>query len=677
MKSVKILMACVCLLFVDSILGQEIKFGKVSKVELEEKFNPSDSSAVATYLYKYRRTYFEYKSGEGFNLVTSIHERIKIYNQEGFDYATKKIVLFKNGSSREKLGRLKASTYHLKNGKIEETKLNKDGEFEVALSEYRDQKSFTMPKIAIGCVIEYKYEVRSPFISNIEEFVFQHDIPVRSLTAIMDAPQYFVFRMNTRGFLLVKPESSRQNRKLNIQQRTNARGGVGSAGSGGARTTLKTSTLDYYSNITTYKMNDVPALKEEPYVNGIHNYRSSVTYELSYTEFPNTPVKTYATNWEAVVKNIYESGSFGGELKKTGYFEADVDAILGEISGETQKIEAIFNLVKSKVKWNEVFGKYTNNGVRKAYKEGLGNVAEINLMLTSMLRFAGLDANPVLVSTRANGIPLFPTREGYNYVICGVDLPEGLTLLDATDPYSTPNILPIRTLNWEGRMIRKEGASETVALYPAKSSLKRVFTNMNLSDTGALSGKIQISYDDHDAVSFRESFFKTNEEDYLDDLEKDLGQIEIDNFEAKNVSDLSKPATITYEYSLESGSEQIADKLYFIPMSFLRIAKNPFTLEKREFPIDFGYPSVTNTIATVNLPEGYQVESIPESMALALPEDMGVFNFRIVEHPGTIQLKVTTKINNAVISPLYYESLKEYYKKMIEKMNERVVLSKA
>ena len=74
-----------------------------------------------------------------------------------------------------------------------------------------------------------------------------------------------------------------------------------------------------------------------------------------------------------------------------------------------------FNFLKSKVKWNGFYGKYTDKGVRKAYKDRVGNVAEINLILTSMLRFAGLNANPVLVSSRGNGIPIFPTTNGFDY----------------------------------------------------------------------------------------------------------------------------------------------------------------------------------------------------------------------------------------------------------------------
>jgi hypothetical protein len=62
-----------------------------------------------------------------------------------------------------------------------------------------------------------------------------------------------------------------------------------------------------------------------------------------------------------------------------------------------------------------------NEGVKKAYKDKTGNVAEINLMLTAMLRYAGLNANPVLVSTRSNGIAIFPNRTAFNYVIAAVE----------------------------------------------------------------------------------------------------------------------------------------------------------------------------------------------------------------------------------------------------------------
>jgi hypothetical protein len=84
---------------------------------------------------------------------------------------------------------------------------------------------------------------------------------------------------------------------------------------------------------------------------------------------------------------------------------------------------------------------------KKKYKDKTGNVAEINLMLTAMLRYASLNANPVLVSTRSNGISFFPNRSAFNYVIA-IEVADGL-ILDATEQFSSPNILPLRVLNWK------------------------------------------------------------------------------------------------------------------------------------------------------------------------------------------------------------------------------------
>ena len=65
-----------------TVLAQDYKFGKVSKEELQEQYNPLDSSASASYLYKKRKTFFEYIQGDGFRLITEVHERVKIYNQD-------------------------------------------------------------------------------------------------------------------------------------------------------------------------------------------------------------------------------------------------------------------------------------------------------------------------------------------------------------------------------------------------------------------------------------------------------------------------------------------------------------------------------------------------------------------------------------------------------------------
>ncbi|HRV54835.1 MAG TPA: transglutaminase, partial [Mangrovimonas sp.] len=94
------------LLVVQLNFAQDIKFGDVSVEELEEKAYPNDPSANAAVLYKMRDTYYNSNANSS-ELVTEIFERVKIYNKEGFDYATRSISLFKTRSSKERLRKLK------------------------------------------------------------------------------------------------------------------------------------------------------------------------------------------------------------------------------------------------------------------------------------------------------------------------------------------------------------------------------------------------------------------------------------------------------------------------------------------------------------------------------------------------------------------------------------------
>ena len=194
--------------------SQDYKFGKVSKDELQEKFNSLDSTANATYLFKYRKTYFEYRQEEGFVLVTDIHERLKIYNQEGFSYATNSALAYKSGGVKEKVTGLKGYTYNLIKDKVSEDKLKKDAIFETEISKFRDEVKFTMPNIKNGSVIEYKYKIVSPFATNVDEFVFQHDIPVKKIEASFEAPEYYNFKLNAKGYLNIVPVKETKQDKI-------------------------------------------------------------------------------------------------------------------------------------------------------------------------------------------------------------------------------------------------------------------------------------------------------------------------------------------------------------------------------------------------------------------------------------------------------------------------------
>jgi hypothetical protein len=650
--------------------AQKIKFGKVSKAELEEKFYPPDSSANAVILYKKRRTYFDYSSEQGWTLITKVHERIKIYNKDGYDWATKEIKLYQGGSSDES-ATIKAYTFNLNNGNIEKIKLKSNQIFTKEINKYWNSKKFTMPNLTEGSVIEWSYTFRSEYFTNIDDMVFQYKIPLKYIDTEVKMPEYFVYKYRPSTYYPIKINESSKNRSLNFTYRTD-----NNNNKIGANTTLHNAKVDLNEVIYASVERNIPALKNEPFTNNINNYRSKTSFELMAYRPKNGIAKFYNKNWEDVTKTIYESSNFGGQLKKSSYFKDDLENIVSKTDPVNEKVAKIFQFVKSKIKWNEFNSKYTSKGVKKAYKEGTGNVAEINLILVSMLREAGVNANPILVSTRSHGISLFPTSKGFNYVIAGVEIQDDVILLDATEKYSLANVLPLRALNWQGRIIRKNGSSNSISLFTKKHSKETCFLNVKIDNEGVIAGVERDIYINLTALQKRSKNNSTSESELITKLEKNYDDIEIDEFKATNKEKLSKSLIYQFKFETDNQIEIIGDKMYFSPLLFHTKKENPFKLEERKFPIDFGAPWEDKFTLSIELPEGYKIESKPENAAFSLPENLGSFKFVTTTNGNKLQVLSNIKINLPVIASLYYDSLKEFYKMVVEKQLEKVVLVK-
>ena len=660
----------ILVLAASSLFSQDVKFGKISKEELLETFYEKDSSAPAAVLFRDISTDFNYLQSDGFHVITHVHERIKIYNKDGFDYATKTENLYRSTSDKESISGLKAYTYNLENGEVVKTKLKGSDTFSKSLNKFYNEEKFTMPNVKEGSVIEYQYRIDSPYSYSIDEIVLQYDIPIKKQEISVAIPEYYYFAPSMKGYLGVSPKHSSKSDKINYMSKTRSSNGKA------ARTNFNNGSIDYQTNVTKYVMNEVPALVDEPYVNDMDNYRCAVNYELQFVQFPESIRKDYTTTWEKVIKTIYNSDQFGKQLSSSSYFKEDLLALINGVDGQLEKTAAIFSHVQQRMTWNGYRGYYTDKGVKTAYKEKSGNTADINLILVAMLKEAGIEANPVLISTRDNGVPMFPTREGFNYVVVAVELNGNSVFLDASNKYTKPNLLPTRALNWFGRIIKEDGTSSSVSVFPKKRSREASMMMVNLNTDGTIEGKLRKSYTDYRAYMFRNSYENVNEEDYLEKFENDNNGIEVSNYEVKNKNSIGKPITESLDFFMDGQAEVIGNKLYFSPLFYNVIKENPFKLEERNYPIDYAYPWEEKYIMNISIPKGYKVVSLPKSAILALPDNLGSFLYHIAEKDNVIQLKVDIKMNMAVIPAENYSAIKELYKKVVEKETEKVVLSK-
>ena len=651
--------------------AQNYKFGKVSKAELEEQFYPKDSSANAAVLFKNRRTYFQYIQGKGFSVITEVHERIKIYNKEGYDWATKEIRFYSSSSSKsERVILSAAKTYGLEDGKVKSYKFKKGKVFLEKENKYWSKKIFTMPNLTEGCVVEWKYKLISPYKS-IDKLNFQYSIPIKRVQCKIEIPEYYIFNLKSLGFEPVRSVKSTKRGAITITNKSRSSGRTNVV-----KTNYSSQKIEYSINILEVSRDFMPALKEESYVNNINNYRTSIKYELSAVNWPNEIIKYFSKSWDDVAKTILNRSSFGGEMHKKSYFKKDLDLLRVSSTNKQELLNNIFNFVKNKVKWNGYNGLNTDKGVKSAYKNGIGNIAEINLILTAMLREAGFAANPVLVSTRSNGVPVFPTIDGFNYVVVGVEKMGDLLLLDASEKYSVPNSLPFRTMNWKGRIVRDDKTSNWVPLIPEKHSKKEYMVSVVLNDDEEITGFVRTKYSNKAALQYRKSNNAFSDDELLEEVDEKYKNIDVSLVKLKFKEDVYKPVIESMKFSSEDLLEEINGDVFLKPLLFLGETTNPFKMKQRVYPIDYGAPWTNNYAISIKIPENYKVVSVPESVKLVLKEDMGHFVIQVKEQNGSISVKASLSINTGMIPASDYELLKDFYNKMLKKMNEKIVLEK-
>lgn len=658
--------------------AQDVKFGKVSKIELEKSISEIDSNANAEFLYKKEHVYYSFTKARGFIQKRDVHLRIKIFNKEGLKWATHSIRLYNESTENAtKIFDKKGYTFNLENGKIEKTKLSNDNLFEEKIDDFWKKVSFALPNVKEGSIIDLKYQLQTPFIS-IDDIYAQDLIPIKKLDVVVKIPEYFNFNktINLRASFYPKLIETIEGRDEQIIS-ASVSGTQIHAESYGNTLSSNTSTINFNENVTTIAHDNIPAIKENSYVDNIRNYIAKVVWEYAFFKGPDGTFKDYSSNWDKVSKTIYESDSFGSQLNKTGYFESDLMANMPNTSDTSQKIAYVLQFLKSRVSWNNYYGKYTIKGVRKAYKEGNGNVAEINLMLTAMLRHVGLDANPVLLSTKSHGIPLSPTIDGFNYVITAVELHNNVILIDGTDPYAIPNVLPKRVMNWNGRIIRKSGSSTWVSLEQKKAVIDSKSLNYEITSDLNIVGKITELKTLQLGVNERKKISKLSDEEKIKKIEDQDFDITIEDLVIKNQDHISKPLLKSFSFNSDELIEKIGDKIYISPLLFYTEEDSPFKEETRDYPIDFVYPFSNKFMVNIKIPDGYEIDHLPESSASSLSDDkISIYKYLIKQNGNFIQLNVSFDYKKSLVPSKDYKAFKSYYNSYITKLSDKIILKK-
>ena len=588
-------------------------------------------------------------------MIKEYHAKIKILDEKGFDQSTITIPLYKNESLQEKMQGLRAVN-HI--GNIQYNVLPSEV-FTKDVSEYKMEKSFTFPKLQKGCILEYSYTIISPFVYKFTGWDFQSDIPKIKSEFHAKIPGNYVYNRALVGPL-----------ELNTND---------------AQIQKNCFYIDGYQKgadceVLHYAMNDIPAFKaEKEFMLSEKNYISRLDFELSEYHGLDGTKDNYTKNWNDVDQDFRSDKDVGRQLTKKGFFEKNVpDNLLTEGDPLTRAMN-IYEFVKNHFSWTGAYGIYGKARIKEAFEKRKGSVGEINMSLINLLNVAGIKTNLMLLSTRSEGLPKksHPVMSDFNYSIAKTEVDGKEYLLDATDKHMPFGMLPFRALNHYGRVMDFNNESYWHQIKPQKNNRYQVRANIRFNiDTGKAEGVLDIISMGYTALSAQKDFEQFSPQDYRDRMENKIGgEYQIVGHELLKESGDDKKVSERYSFEIENAVH--GDMLYYNPFILRFFDKNPFELENRTYPIDFGYQRQFKYQLTLEIPQGYAVHEIPKNQAVQLGNQLVELKFKILKGNGQIGILFDLNLNKSFFEANAYEDLRNVFKHVTDiQKNTLVVLKK-
>jgi hypothetical protein len=655
--------------------NEPIKFGVIDSRELTAAPFVGDSAASAVVLCDFGRSRLKGQAGN-FQVVFERVTRIKILKKPGYEYATVEIPLYHHDNDQEKVSNLRGFTYNLVNNAVEKTRLETSGAFLEKRTPTISVQKFTLPNVRVGSVVEFAYTLTSDFLFNFQDWTFQRDIPVRWSEYRVSIPVFYRYKILYQGaqaFAVNKATVGSTN--LLLDNKIPSGGGLSSG------QTTGTLSISAPTEEHTWALKDVAAFSEEPFMTTAGDYVARLDFELTGEQWPDAPYHDLTGTWEKINARLLADEEFGGRMGRVGFMQDQLQGLATKYPAVTDRAAAVRQLVMAAVRYDGTDRYYASEPLRKAYDAHRGNSAEVNLLLLAALREAGIEAHPLLLSTRAHGSVSkeYPLLERFNYVAALVPLADGKDLLlDATEPLLPCGVLPPRCLNRVARLITKKPEdSRWVDLAPALRRVRYQQVALALDAQGGLTGKVHDEHGGYAAAEARARLAGLGEKKYLAATAQRHDNWTLSKPALAQTDNVDKPLVLDYEFVQPAEGTATTGPIYLSPLSEFGLGQNPFRREQRDFPIDFGIPQDETLVINLTLPAGYELATVPKLAVVDLPEGGGRFMCTVAAAaPGAVTLTSRLTLRNPVYSAAQYPNLRELYRLMLEKQGEKLIIQK-
>jgi uncharacterized protein DUF3857 len=579
----------------------------------------------------------------------TVYKRIKIFREEGKKFADVEIrYLEKFARVEEVRARVTSPSGKAEdfNGSIYEKEVVKTKKF------LYNAKTFTLPNIEVGGIIEYSYRLH-----------WHSDIP----DVFKNPARYMI----TEAIAYPAAE-------WEIQQEIPVRHG---------RFTLhpiKTGSPQLYSHdlpkdtatralpdgTRELEVNYIPAFQKEEYSPPEENLkiRADLFYMLGWYGTPRYFWTSLARREaEYYDKFIGKPKELRNEAERL-FSPGDSDEVkLRKIYARVQRIRGLsFEPEKTKKERKQESLK-ENKNAGDVLNRGYAFGSEINLVFIALARAAGFQAYPVRVAARNRSFFIEERFDPYQLNSLVAEVTSGSTskFVDPATMYCPYSLLP-----WEetdARGIRVDAHNDAVETTPMPNSTDAVVrreADFQLDAEGNLTGKLSVVYEGQEALQRRLRAIDQDEAERRKALEDQVQSLLPQGGSAKLLSaqawmDSETPLKAEFEIQVPGYASKAGQRLLMPVGIFHSSGQQPFASTHRTHAVYFDYPWESYEQMKVALPPGFQIESLPGTTIVGRGDTN--YESSAVKQGNVVQLKRTLRMAVYFLTVDMYPSLKQFY----------------
>ena len=653
--------------------GHFDEWGKVTEDELKLTECSFDKNADAILLLDLGQVFYQKEDPNAFRtgnflITTSYYQRYKVLTEKGTDEADFKIRY--NTTRKEDIFNIKAYCFNMENGQIIKTELKPTDRHTTQLSANVSEIAFSVPGVKKGSVFEVAYSRNQYLSSSLPSWQFTASIPsVKSSVTIgfVDALDYYIDKhILTKNF---EEKSTPYYSGIYISP-TNESGRVELSG-----------------KAVTYTTYNIPAYKEEEYVNSSLNYKTRIGFQLRAVGYPlNFYANTYKDQVNANIINsyaklnehIYGNPYFVGNIENEPIPKQLWQPLLNDKMNEEQKTEVIFDFIRSNLTETSHGGFWPESGNNKIWKNKTGSITEINILLINTLKRAGINAYPMLVSERSKGYinMLYPMAGQFQDVVALVEIDNGKKkfVLDASDKYLAFGLAPPELLNTYGLVFNSKTETSWYAIYDQNIDNVNILINAVMDDNAKVTGQISIASNNYTGSMYKMLKATGHENVISERLKKEIPNVTIESY-----SDTLSGENNRFIQKLKFSAQLVADNDGNVYVSFPSIygnLTNPFASAERTSDVDFANLQKENIVLTLTIPDDYSIDSITKSIKLIMPDSSITFAYQADNNENKITLVQKSQYYRSFFKRQDYLSLYDFFQKYYDIRQRPVILKK-